>query len=172
MKHKSDGGRIWRFWKYVTLIRSLTLVLRFRMSPFRTNSSAGSALFLLPGSLSLKRACMWTWPWSNVDGLKGPEGLRYREVQGKTCGDTVADPVTYHWRERPQVSFSSRQTRVCHDRTRLLSRQKYACRDKIMFVATKYLSRQTRVCRNKTFLSRQNWYLWQLPPVIVTELCI
>ena len=41
----------------------------------------------------------------------------------------VGGSPAYHWLELPQVSFLSRQTR-------LLSRQKYACRDKT-FVATK-----------------------------------
>ena len=120
----------------------------------------------------------------------------------------------------------SRQTCVCHDKTRLLSQQKYACcdktfvstknyvchdktfvatklclyatnichdksfvttkiflRDKHNFVATKLvsqhayfcrdkrrvLSRQTRVSRDK-LLSRQKLYLWQLPPMIVSNL--
>ena len=41
-----------------------------------------------------------------------------------------------------------RQTCVCRDKTRLLSRQKYACRNKA-FVSTKTgLSRQTQVCRD------------------------
>ena len=70
-------------------------------------------------------------------------------------------PVKYNWRELPQVLFLSRQTRtrVCRDKTRLLSRQKYACHDKT-FVATKLcLSRQifvtTKVfCRDKhTFVA-------------------
>ena len=55
-----------------------------------------------------------------------------------------------HWRELPQVSSFvvtntrlSRQARVCHDKTHLLSQQKYARRDKHAFVATKdILSRQ------------------------------
>ena len=91
----------------------------------------------------------------------------------------------YHWRELPQELFLSRQrfcrnkgfvttntylsrqTRVCRDKTRLLSRQKYACRGKI-FVATKlcllrqicfiktsvattkHLSRQQNFSRDKT----------------------
>ena len=76
---------------------------------------------------------------------------------------------------------------VCHDKTRLLSRQKYACRDKHIlsrlayfcrekhvFVASKIffrtniiLSRQAYFCRDKRcILSQQKLYLWQLPPVI------
>ena len=38
---------------------------------------------------------------------------------------------------------------VCHDKTHLLSRQKYACCNKVMFVMTKALSRQTWVCHDK-----------------------
>ena len=76
-----------------------------------------------------------------------------------------------HWRELPQVSFLSRQklcrcntcfsrqTGVFLDKTRLLLRQKYACRDKRIFVATKLLLRQIFVAINiilfTTVLSRQ-----------------
>ena len=55
-------------------------------------------------------------------------------------------PLPYHWRELPQVSFLSRQT---------------FCRDKHTFVTTRHvLSRQTRVCRNKndTCGSSRQWY--------------
>ena len=81
------------------------------------------------------------------------------------------------------IIFWSRQTRFCRDKTRLLSRQKYACRRGKKIVARKsclsrqksfrdknittlssnhclhssfkrrVLSRQTRVCRNKTFVA-------------------
>ena len=44
--------------------------------------------------------------------------------------------------------FLLRQTCVCHDATCLLSRQKYACGDKIMFFATKLLSQQIFVATN------------------------
>ena len=70
--------------------------------------------------------------------------------------DTQA--LMYHWRKLPQVVFLSRQicTRVCRDKTRLLSRQNYAYCDKT-FVATKlWLSRQNisrdkrqTICRDK-----------------------
>ena len=75
--------------------------------------------------------------------------------------------VEYDWRELPQVSFLSRQRRVCRDKTRLLSQLKYACRDKT-FVATNtclsphirdnfffiYFCRdKRRVCRDKTFVA-------------------
>ena len=52
----------------------------------------------------------------------------------------------------------SQQTRICRDKTRHLSRQKNACRDKHAFVAT------------NTCLSRQKLYLWQLPSVITCTL--
>ena len=65
-------------------------------------------------------------------------------------------------------------------KTRLLSRQKYACRDKYLslqrfcrgkhtFVATKdVLCCDKRVfVATKMCLSRQKWYLWQLPPMIL-----
>ena len=76
--------------------------------------------------------------------------------------------VACHWRELPQVSFLSRQTfcrdkltRVCRDRRCLLSRQKYVCRDRHIFVATKllYLSRQTYLQNNskgETWQSQKN----------------
>ena len=98
-----------------------------------------------------------------------------------------ADAVIYHWRERLQVSFLSRQ-KFCRDKGMLvatkvcLSRQKYACRDKTFLVAKVCLSRQqfcrkkimfvaTNVCRSKhvfvatKVLLRQKFYLWQLPPM-------
>ena len=52
------------------------------------------------------------------------------------------------------IIFLSRQIRDCRDKTRLLSGQKYVCRDKHIFVATNVI------------LSRQKWYLWQLPPTM------
>jgi len=56
------------------------------------------------------------------------------------------------------LSRQTRQTCVCHDKTRLLSRQNYACRDKIMFVATKlYLSRQNYIRRDKLCLSHKTF---------------
>ena len=86
-------------------------------------------------------------------------------------------------------------TKVLSRQTRLLSLQKYACRDnfchdkqlfvatkifccdKHNFVATKVLSWQAYFCRNKRVfcrdkhrlrkrLSRQKLYLWRLPPMI------
>ena len=65
---------------------------------------------------------------------------------------------TYNWRELPQVLLLSRQTRVCNDKTRLLSGQKYACRGKTfssrqIFVAKNMcLSRQAYLCRDKSVL--------------------
>ena len=69
------------------------------------------------------------------------------------CRPLLRTPDHCHWRELPQVSFLSRQTR-------LLSRQKYACHDKA-FVTTKLcwssvaklLLRQNYVCRYKTFVA-------------------
>ena len=52
------------------------------------------------------------------------------------------------------IGGSCHKYNFCHDKRRLLSRQKYACRDK-MFVAT------------NTCLSRQKLYLWQLLPMII-----
>ena len=79
---------------------------------------------------------------------------------------TVLLAYSYYWRELPQVSFLSRQTRVCRDKTPLSSWQKYACRDtyfsrdnffvatslgrdKHNFVEPKLLSRHTYFCRDK-----------------------
>ena len=106
----------------------------------------------------------------------------------------------YHWRELPQVWFFATsmifvattvllwETRVCRHKTRLLSRQKYArrdktfCRGKHVFAATKDV-----FCRNKGMLaatdtclsrqifvgqkplSRQKWYLCPLPPMITSS---
>ena len=67
----------------------------------------------------------------------------------------------YHWRELPQVSFFvatnvlSRQTRVCCDKTRLLSSQKYACRDKIVFVAPNICHNKHNFVAASIILSRQ-----------------
>ena len=50
--------------------------------------------------------------------------------------------------------FLSRQTRVCSDKVRLLSRQKYGCPDKYICVAKNTcLSRQIYACRDKTFVA-------------------
>ena len=67
--------------------------------------------------------------------------------------------VTYHWRGLSQVSFLSRQKKSSRQKTCFVEKKKkYACRDKIMFVATKgclsfSLSRQntsfiaTKLCK-------------------------
>ena len=78
------------------------------------------------------------------------------------------------------LSCLSRQTCVRHDKTRLLSRRKYACRDKgflatklcatkrLSFVATSILLPRQKTCFVATkHLSQQKLYFWQLPPVIV-----
>ena len=59
----------------------------------------------------------------------------------------------HHWREMPQVSFLSRQTRVCHDKRRVLSRQKYVCRY-TTFVVTKSCLSGQNLCRDRyTFVA-------------------
>ena len=80
------------------------------------------------------------------------------------------------------TTFLLWQTRVCRDKTRLLSWQNYVSiifvatnnfamtkvlsRQKTCFVMTNTcLSRQTRVCHDKTFVATK-WYLWQLLPMI------
>ena len=58
---------------------------------------------------------------------------------------------------------------------KVLSQQKYCVATDIIWSWQKtcFVSRQTCVCcdkwvyHDKTFLSRQKWYLWQLPPMIV-----
>ena len=90
--------------------------------------------------------------------------------------------VDYHWRELPQVSFLSRQKYACRNKTFVatklcLSRQNIfvatnICCEKHVFVATNILLSPQKTClsTNTCFLSRQKWYLWQLPPVIV-DMC-
>ena len=70
-------------------------------------------------------------------------------------------PKFYHWRELPQVSFLSWQKfchdkRVCHDKTGLLSQQKYACRDK-SFVMTELCLSQQNNCLWLTYCLWQKW---------------
>ena len=85
---------------------------------------------------------------------------------------------TYHWRELPQVSFLSWQTRVFHDKTCLLLQQKYAWHDKgfvmtkHLFVVTSILLSQQKMCFVVTnaSLCRQKWYLWQFLLMISAEL--
>ena len=47
----------------------------------------------------------------------------------------------YHWRELLQALFLSRQTRVCRDKARLLSRQKYTYRDKTFVALNIFVTR-------------------------------
>ena len=106
-----------------------------------------------------------------------------RKGSGRTCifqrvNNSPPPPHPHHWRE----------PKFCRDKTRLLSQQKYACRDNIMFVYfcrdetchDKYLSRKTRlslrqnyasiifvptelckynVCRDKSFVATNTPYL-------------
>ena len=57
------------------------------------------------------------------------------------------------------------QTRVCRDKTGLWSRQKYACRDKQVFVATNVLSRQKVLPRS----SRQAFFCRDKRPVLLRQ---
>ena len=71
-----------------------------------------------------------------------------RQDTGGTGDTTEAVAIVdgYHWREVPQISlFVATKSVFCRDKIRLLSRQKYACRNKI-------LSRQYDACRDKTFV--------------------
>ena len=57
------------------------------------------------------------------------------------------------------------------DKTGLLFWQKYACRDKTTFLSHTLVATKDAFCRDKhmfvttKLLSRQKWYLWQLPPM-------
>ena len=57
----------------------------------------------------------------------------------------IKNASSYHWRELPQVSFSSRQ-KLCRYKHTFVATKDMFCRDKHMFVATK------RVCRDKSFV--------------------
>ena len=81
-------------------------------------------------------------------------------------------------RTRTLIGGSCHKYNFCRDKhkTRLLSRQKYACRGN--FVATKVLSRQARVLSRKTCfvakntcLSRQK-YACCYKTVVATKLCL
>ena len=63
-------------------------------------------------------------------------------------------PVVYHWRELRQLSFFCRA-----------EGSSFFGSGKHTFVATKDV-----FCRDKYVFVRQNWYLWQLPPMIVCSL--
>ena len=78
------------------------------------------------------------------------------------------------------LSLAGAATSMSFVAPRLLSRQKYACHDKIMFVAIKRFF-EANICRDKLTVvatkdsilsSRQKTYLqksylWQLPPMII-----
>ena len=64
-----------------------------------------------------------------------------------------------------------RQTRVCRDKTRLFSRQKYAYRDKHIFVATTLLSRQ-KICRDKLIFVATNTSFVATKICLVTNTCV
>ena len=83
----------------------------------------------------------------------------------------------YHWRELPQVSFVSRQTRVCRKKTRLLLRQKF-CGDKHIFLPTKLLllqtilSRQNLCCDKLTFVATNMCLSRQNTSFVSTKVCL
>ena len=96
--------------------------------------------------------------------------------------------VEYDWRELPQVSFLSRQRRVCRDKyvfvttntmggtttkIRLLSRQKYACCDK-SFVAIKlclhsFVDTKDVFCRDKHLFSHREVYVCRDKTFVATK---
>ena len=64
---------------------------------------------------------------------------------------TVRTSLIYHLRELPQVSFLSQQ-KFCRDKhVFVVTKYVFWC-DKSMLVATKLLSQQTYFCCNKTFV--------------------
>ena len=117
-----------------TLLFHSSLLSCHTLSPLLTSLSPR---FSLPAFLSPKMAA------SRSVKTKGG-----RVLMAEIGSDrhTLLYVPEYHWRELPQVSFLSRQTRIC--RAKYLSRQKF-CREKHTFVAINTcLSRQTRVCRD------------------------
>ena len=87
-------------------------------------------------SRSMPWWCQWRYEWTCWQ--------RNGKYQLRDCLGSVLSCVfhifffgswDYYWRELPQASFLSRQTRVCGDKTQF-SRQKYACHNK-GFAATK-----------------------------------
>ena len=106
-----------------------------------------------------------TWVWLVTDNLQ----CIYIQMHEYTCLSvcivtlcvlpTHTACVYYHWRELPQVLFLSWQkcccdkltfvmtTRVCHNKTCLLSQQKYACHNKT-FVETKLCFAMTNTCKS------------------------
>ena len=70
----------------------------------------------------------------------------------------------YHWPELPQVSFLSRQTRECCDKTSFVVTK--ICLPRKTFVTAKIMFVMTNTSVMTKLWSLQNWYLWQLLPVI------
>ena len=58
----------------------------------------------------------------------------------------------------PILSLAEAATSIIFVATNVLSRKTRVCRDKSMLAAAKRLSRQNYACRDKVFLSRQNVY--------------
>ena len=82
-----------------------------------------------------------------------------------------------HWQELPQVSFLSRQTRVSRVTTRLVATVVCFCRDKIMFVATKYFCRNTILSRQmfvatNIILSRQAYFCRDKHVFVATKMIL
>ena len=75
----------------------------------------------------------------------------------------------YHFcRDKSFVAINTclwRHTRICLDKTRsfvcyFFPRQKYACRNEIMFVAAKYIFSRQKLCRGKhTFVATKDMFV-------------
>ena len=91
----------------------------------------------------------------------------------RSLSHLLTNPLTYHWRQLPQVKFLLRQntsfvpTNVCLPRQKKLSRQNYVCRDKIFWLRQAYFCRDKHVFFATKLLSRQKLYMWQLPPMML-----
>ena len=97
------------------------------------------------------------------------QGVADTKAAGGGCGQTSRrwQADIYCWLELPQVSFLSWQmfwqmwqTRVCHDKTCLISRQKYACGNKTSVVADTFLSQQS--LSRQIFLVTNIILLWEM----------
>ena len=72
----------------------------------------------------------------------------------------------HHWRELPQVSFLLRQTqKTCFVATKVCLPRQSFCRNKVLFVATKYF------CRNKGFVATSILLTRQKACFVVTDTC-
>ena len=91
--------------------------------------------------------------------------FRAQELCESRGGRPRLQSVIYHWQELPQyVIVATKNVFVA---------TKIFCRNKHTFVTTKVLRiKHTFVATKDVFLclSRQKWYLWQLPPMILISL--